>query len=237
LLRAVGLAAMATPLFALAAHAQFAASASITNDFRYRGGSIGSDQPALTLNLSYDAPVSGPVGGYIGGAAAIGPLPDAGVQVLSHTEYVGVAGKAFRDSTWDLGISNTFLSFYNGSVYQDYNAEVYAGLKTKFLSYYLHYSPHYFFDGVGALYAEVDASVRPAEHWRVFAHLGALTPFAGGVPYYPTREQYDARIGVVTLIKGAEFGLAWTFQRPGYGPAGPGSAKPDALIVTATTFF
>jgi hypothetical protein len=228
---------MATPLFAVAAHAQLAASASVTSDFRYRGASIGTDQPALTLNLSYDAPVGGGVGGYAGGAATVGRLADAGLQVFSHTEYIGVAGRAGRDSSWDVGASNTFLSFYDGNVRQDFNPELYAGLRTKFLSYYIRYSPHYFLDRVGALYAEVDASVRPAEHWRLFAHVGALTPFAGGVPYYPRREQYDASIGVATLFKGVELGVAWTFQRPGYGSPSPGDTKPDALVVTATCFF
>ena len=235
--RSVGVAAMVMPMLASTVHAQLAASVSVTSDYRYRGASIGSDQPALTLNLSYDAPVNGGADGYVGGAATVGRLSDAGLQLFSQSEYVGMAGHVGRDSTWDVGVSNTFLSFYDGQVSHDFNPELYAGLKTKIFSYYIRYSPHYFQDDVGALYAEVDASVRPAERWRLFAHVGALTPFAHGVLYYPQREQYDARIGVAALFKGAELGVAWVFQRPGYGSLAPSGIKPDALVVTATCFF
>ena len=87
---------------------------------------------------------------------------------------------------------------------------------------------------MGAVYAEVDSSVRASERLQFFAHLGALTPFAGGVSYYRRREQYDMRVGAALLFRGAELSLAWTFLRPGYGYVGE---RPDALVVTATSFF
>ncbi len=237
MLRALGASAIVSMFWAGAAQSQLAASASITSDYRYRGGSIGSDQPAMTLNLSYDAPVNRKLGGYVGGAATFGQLPGAGWQVFSHTEYVGVTGPAFRDATWDFGASNTFLTTYYGRVSSNYDAELYAGLKTKRLSYYLRYSSHYVINGVGALYAEIDYSTPITERLRFFAHVGVLTPIAGSVPYYPRREQYDARLGAAAIVNGAEFSLAWTFQRPGYGSIESGGVRQDALIVTATCFF
>jgi len=226
------------PLIATAARAQLAASASITNDYRYRGASIGSDQPALTLNLSYDTTAFAGTDGYVGSAVTVGHLPYVGVQVFSQSEDIGLAGPMARGVTWDVGVSNTFLASYGDEqITHNFNPELYAGLKTKFISYYVYYSPHYFLDGVSALYAEADASVSPLEHWRLFAHTGALTPFAAGVLYYPRREQYDARIGVDRLFKGAELGLGWAFQRPGYGRFFPGAGRPDGLVATATCFF
>lgn len=237
MLRALGASAVISMFWAGVAQSQLAASASITSDYRYRGGSIGSDQPAMTLNLSYDAPVNRQVGSYAGGAATFGQLPGAGWQVFSHTEYIGVTGPAFRDATWDVGASNTFLTAYYGRVSSNYDPELYAGLKTKLFNYYIRYSPHYFQDGVGAIYAEVDSSAPISERLRLFAHVGVLTPIAGSVPYYPRREQYDARLGAAAILHGAELSVAWTFQRPGYGSNRYGGARRDALIVTATCFF
>ena len=236
-LRVLGASAVIAISWAGGAHSQLAASGSITSDYRYRGGSIGSDQPAITLNLSYDSPVHGQAGSYIGGAATFGQLPGAGWQVFSHTEYIGLAGSAFRDATWDVGASNTFLTNSYKTISSHYDPELFAGLKTKIFSYYFRYSPHYFLSGVGALYAEINSSAPISERLRIFAHVGVLTPILGGQLYYPRREQYDARLGAAAVVGGAEFSLAWTFRRPGYGSIGPGSYRPDALVVTATCFF
>ncbi len=224
-------------LVAGAANAQLAASLSVASDYRYRGGSIGSAQPALGANLAYDASDGGGVDGYVGGALAVGHLPDAGLQIINHTEYVGMAGHAFRDATWDVGLSNSFQSFYNKSVYRAFNTEFYAGMKGRIFSYYLRYSPHYFLNGVSSLYADVDASIRPTERLRLFAHVGVLTPIVHDVWYYPRREQYDARLGVAAIFTRAEIAVAWTFQRPGYVVQGQDGSEPDAIIVTATSFF
>jgi hypothetical protein len=102
---------------------------------------------------------------------------------------------------------------------------------------YVRYSPYYFQDGVGALYAEIDSSVTVIGRWRLVAHVGALTPFGSGPAYYPTREQYDGSLGLRTLFRGMGLSAAWTFQRPGYWAYSRPAGHPDALSLTATWYF
>jgi len=217
--------------------AQLALSASVTSDYRYRGASLGSDQPAVSVDVAYDTPVANRLDGYFAGDVTVGQFPGAGLQVFEHSESIGIAGPAWRSTSWDFGVSNTVLTYDYDQVSQNYDPEIYAGLRTHFLSYYVRYSPHYFVDGVGALYAEIDGSLPLAKPWRLFAHIGALTPFAAPTTYYPTREQYDARLGVSTLFKGVGLSAAWTFQRPGYAAFPRLASHPDALTVTASLFF
>jgi hypothetical protein len=238
---AIALASLA-PFFAAAtasttARAQFALSAAFTSDYRYRGASLGSDQPAATLSVAYDAPLAGRLDGYLAGAATVGRFPGAGLQVFAYSQAAGIAGPAGQDATWDVGLSNTVLSYDAGRIDRTYDPEIYAGLRTKFISYYVRYSPHYFRDGVGALYAEVDGSVPLASRWRVLAHVGVLTPFAAGVANASGSEEYDGSLGVSTLFRRVQLSAAWTFQRPGYAVLFRPAPHPDALSLTATWFF
>jgi hypothetical protein len=228
----LGAAIVSTP-----ARAQLALSASLTSDYRYRGASLGSDQPAATVSVAYDAPLTGRLDGYFAGAATVGRFPGAGPQVYAHSEAVGIAGPAGQGATWDVGLSNTVLSYDIGRVTQDYDPEIYGGLRTRFISCYVRYSPHYFRDGVGALYAEVDGSVPLDGRWRVLAHVGVLTPFAAGVPNTSSSEEYDGSLGVSTLFRRVQLSAAWTFQRPGYAVFLRPAPHPDALALTATWFF
>ena len=228
---------LAAAVFPKGAQAQLALSASVTSDYRYRGASLGSDQPALTASVAYDAPMATGLDGYFAGAATVGRFPGAGLQVFAHTEAVGIAGAAGPSATWDVGLSDTVLSYDVGGVTRNYDPEVYTGLRTHFVSYYLRYSPHYFKDGVGALYAEVDGSVPLDSRWRVLAHVGVLTPFATGVAQASASEQYDGSLGVSTLFKRMQLSGAWTFQRPGYRYVLRPAPHADALALTATWFF
>jgi len=222
---------------AAAAQAQLAVSVSAVSDYRYRGASIGSDQPAATLNLAYDARASGGVDPYVGDSLTVGPLPDAGLQVFNQSAYAGLAGPLREGLSWDIGVDHTVLAKDVGGLSHGYSPEVYAGVRSAFLSTYVRYSPHYFRDGLGVLYWEVEASAMMTARWRAFAQAGALTPVTSPDPYYPRREQYDGRVGVDTLFRGVILGLAWTFQRPGYGDYGPSITRPDAVVVTATCVF
>ena len=198
---------------------------------------MGSDQPALTASVGYDAPLAGGLDAYFAGAATVGRFPGAGLQIFAHTEAIGMAGAAGRSATWDLGVSNTVLSYDVGRVTQDYDPEVYAGYRTRFVSCYVRYSPHYFRNGVGALYAELDGSAPLNSRWRVLAHLGVLTPLPGGVAYASTSEEYDGSLGVSTLFRRVQVSAAWTFQRPGYESLLRPPPHADALSLTATLFF
>ncbi len=220
-----------------AAQAQLALSASVTSDYRYRGASLGVDQPALTASVADDWPQAGGLDVYFAGSATVGRFPGAGLQVFSHSEAVGLAGPAGRSATWDLGVSNTVLTYDVGWVVQAYDPEVYAGYRTRFVSCYARYSPRYFRDGVGAFYAELDGSIPLNRRWRVLAHVGVLTPLPAGAADASIREEYDGSLGVSTLFKRVQLSAAWTFQRPGYESFLRPAPSADALALTATFFF
>lgn len=237
-LRQVGPGALAIALaLASSANAQLALSASVTSDYRYRGASLGADEPAVTANASQDMPLSGSVGGYFGAAATVGRFPGAGLDVFSNSEYVGVAGPVDDESSWDVGVSHYDVAYDANHIVRKFDAEVYAGLKTRFLTYYVRYSPHYFANGVAALYAETDGSRALIGTWRAFAHFGALSPLSPGGGVYALREEYDGRLGVSTHLKSVGLSLAWMFQRPGGSRNAWIASHKDAIAVTATCFF
>jgi hypothetical protein len=86
-----------------------ALSASINSDYRYRGASLGSDQPAVTVSVAYDAPIAERLDGYFAGAATVGQFPGAGLQASENTESIGIAGAAGQSAGCDLGLSNIVL--------------------------------------------------------------------------------------------------------------------------------
>lgn len=229
-------AAAGAALIPLQAQAQLALSASVTSDFRYRGISLGSDQPAATLTVGYDVPVQDSVGAYFAGSVSLGRFPDAGFQVFDHSEAIGLAGEVAPGVGWDVGVSNISLTYDYGSITTAYDPELYAGVRTRLFSYYVRYSPHYFATGAAALYTEVDGSFPIKGPLRLLAHVGAATPIASPAGRR-RREQYDASLGLATRFKGIGLSAAWTFQRPGR-PASLGPRPPaDAVAVTATVYF
>jgi hypothetical protein len=181
--------------------------------------------------------MAGGLDGYFAGAATVGRFPGEGLQVFAHTEAVGVAGAAWPSATWDVGLSNTVLSYDVGRVTEAYDPELYAGLRTRFISCYVRYSPHYFRGGMGGLYAEVDGSVPLNSRWRLLAHAGVLTPIEMGGANASTNEEYDGSLGVSTLFRRVQLSAAWTFQRPGYDVFLRPAPDADALSLTATWFF
>jgi uncharacterized protein (TIGR02001 family) len=214
--------------------AQVAASASVASDYRYRGVSVSDGRPTLGLDLSYDR-----AGAYLGGSLIAGRLPGSGLGVIGSIEYLGYARRMGGDVVVDVGLTHSrFEQYYDtynyaGSSYRT-DTEAYAGLRTRHISYYVHYSPRYFGDGARTLYVEVDPTFPLNGRWRLFGHLGALTPLDRAGPASP-REQYDARAGLAARYGRGELQIAWTSARPGTDPGyGP---RRDAVIVSATCFF
>lgn len=211
---------------AAGANAQVAVSGTVTTDYRYRGVSISDDRPALSVDLSYDANS----GAYLGGSVIGGHYIDGGARILGDLEYLGYAHAVKSDLTWDVGVSHArFIQYPGGGV--ENNAEIYAGLRTSHINYYLYYSPDYFGGGVATLYAAVDAGARPARHWRLFAHLGVLAPLDGALPGND-RAEYDASAGVAAVFKRGELSLSVTAARPERYVQ-----RRDAIVLAATCFF
>lgn len=230
--------ALATPLLCLslglplgwapAARAQVSAALGVQTDYRYRGISLSSGRAAATFDLSYDHK-----SGFYAGGSTIVTDHDGGLKSLGFIEYVGFATPRRHGVSLDLGVDNQDLAYY----YADRRiplryAEAYVGVVGDFLSAHLHYSPNYLRPGYGALYAEVDGSVKPADKWRLFAHLGTTVP-VGDIE--GRRQRWDARAGVARQLGPIELQASVVATTP--NPPGLTPQEHATVVVGASWFF
>jgi len=210
------------------AKAQISATLGLQSDYRYRGISLSSGHPAATFDLSYDHK-----SGFYAGGSTIA-TDDAGqVRSLGFIEYVGYATPRRGGVSWDFGVDNQDLAYYSaGRRIPLRYAEAYVGVVGDVLSAHLHYSPNYLRPGYGSLYAEVDGSVKPAENWRLFAHLGAATPVGDTEG---RRQRWDARVGVARQLGPFELQASVVATTP--DPPGLTPHNRTALVVGANWFF
>jgi len=219
---ALGLALAAAP----AAHAQLSGALGIQSDYRFRGISLTGRQPVVTLDLAYDHP-----SGFYAGGSAIATNDD-GPQVLGFIEYAGFATPRIGRVSLDFGVDNQNLSEYAGKRYPLNYSEVYVGVAGSHLSAHIYYSPNYFRAGTQTLYADVEGSMKPADNWRLFAHLGTTAPvgkIAG------RHQRYDLRTGVARQFGPLELQASVTATSP--SPPAPTPPERAALLVGASWFF
>ena len=209
------------------AHAQVSAAIGVQSDYRFRGISLTDRQPVVTLDLAYDHP-----SGLYAGGSAIG-VNEGGFRALGFIEYAGYAVPVGRDLSLDFGADNQNLSTYTGKVYPLDYSEIYVGVVDRGLSAHVYYSPNYLKPGVGALYADIDGSMKPADNWRLFAHLGTAAPLGTGPE--SRRERYDFRAGVARQFGPFELQASVT----GTTPAPPAQTPPErtAVVLGASWFF
>lgn len=207
---------------------QVAGALGVQSNYLYRGISLSSGLPAATLDLSYDHP-----SGAYAGASAVGAVVDGQARSLGFIEYLGYATPRRGVVSWDVGLTNQDLAYYaQGRRWPVRYAEVYVGAAGEFLSAHLHYSPNYIRAGYGALYAEVDASTKPVDNWRLFAHLGSVIPVGDAAGRTP---RYDARAGVGRQFGALELQASVTATTP--DPPGFTPRHRTALVVGANWFF
>lgn len=210
------------------AQAQFSAAVGLQSDYRYRGISLSDGLPAATLDLSYDHS-----SGLYAGASAIGAVIGGYGRSLGFIEYLGYVTPRRGGASFDVGVNNQDLAYY----YTDRRvplrySEVYVGVVGDRLSAHLHYSPNYLQPGYGALYAEVDGSLKPAENWRLFAHLGATAPVGETEGRHP---RYDARAGVARQFGPLEVQASVAATNP--DPPRLTPHHRTALVLGASWFF
>jgi uncharacterized protein (TIGR02001 family) len=209
------------------AHAQLSATVGLQSDYRYRGISLSSGLPAATVDLAYDHP-----SGFYAGGSAIGAVIDGYARSLGFIEYLGYATPRRGGVSWDVGVTNQDLAYYTDRRWPLRYAEVYVGAVGDSLSAHLHYSPNYIRPGYGALYAEIDGSMKPAENWRLFGHFGSTIPVGDTGGRQP---RYDARAGVARQFGALELQASVSATSPN-----PPSLTPHhrtALIVGANWSF
>lgn len=221
-------AGVATPV-----RAQVAARAVLTSDYRYRGVSLSDGKPSASLSLSYDHDSGLYAGATVTGV--IGPRGDA--RLLGTAEYVGYARHFDTGTAWDIGATHAKIDDQIRADHSFEHTEIYAGLIRDHASAHLYYSPNYFGQGAATVYVDVDGAFRPARRWRLFGHVGALTPLEGRGSSDIRRERYDLRAGAAAEFERGELQLAWTVTGPGAGyPLGQTQGE-GALILTAMWFF
>jgi uncharacterized protein (TIGR02001 family) len=220
-------------LLAAPATAQLGVSVSADSDYRLRGVSLSDGKPDLSLNVSYDHS-----SGLYGGASLIGVEGlHGGVRLLGYVDYIGYAARFDKTNAWDFGVTN---SNYREELTRPYNysyTEIYAGFIRDDFNAHVYYSPNYLGEGVSTVYLDVNGTVRPAPQWRLFGHVGALTPVSGWAGPDSRREHYDLRAGVAAEFRGGELRLAWTTTSPDLDyPLGHRQGR-AALVLGAALFF
>ena len=220
-------------LLAAPAAAQLGISVSADSDYRLRGVSLSAGKPDLSLSVSYDHS-----SGFYGGASLIGIEGlHGGAQFLGSVEYIGYTARFDQTNALDVGVTN---SNYRLDITRPYTlnyTEIYAGIVRDDFNAHIYYSPSYLGEAVGTVYLDLNGAVRPARHWRLFGHVGVLTPVNGWAGSGSRRESYDLRAGVAAEFRGGELRLAWTATSPDLDyPVGRKQGR-AALVLGAALFF
>jgi uncharacterized protein (TIGR02001 family) len=169
------------------ATAQLSASVSLLSDYRFRGVSFSSEQPAAQADLNYDA-----ASGWFAGAFVSSVKFDfyRNVDRLA----LGYAGYAYRigpEASVDGSVSYADLSGGNNYDY----LELHAGLTARLINVRVAYAPKYFGQDRAGTYVEANTGAQLTEMLRLFGHVGVL--YVRPEPYRPgPKTQFDGRIGL-----------------------------------------
>jgi len=160
---------------------------SLLSDYRFRGVSFSSEQPAAQADVSYDF-ASGWYGGAFISSAKFDAYPNVHQLLLP---YAGYAHRISADLSIDAGIK--YADFSSGSDF-DY-LEVHTGLTARFLNVQLSYAPSYFGQHRAGTYLELSGGTGLTDSLRVFGHAGVL--YVRPEPYQDASgTQVDGRIGL-----------------------------------------
>lgn len=214
------------------AHAQFSGSLTYSSDYRLRGLSLTEERPAISLGAAWDDAS----GFYAGGAVIAHDPANDGVRILGHTEYVGYAAR-LKDGgpAIDVGFANVDMSLYRDRKYPFGYKQVYVGVSKDAVSARVSYSPDYPRNGVDSTYVDLNAAIRPAEHWRLTGHLGAMRRWGGARATDGPVQRYDVRLGIARTFSRAEIQLAFNAITPRPNPIWRRSRT--GVSVAASYFF
>jgi uncharacterized protein (TIGR02001 family) len=218
------------------ASAQVGVSLSLASDARLRGLSLTDNSAALALNLSYDHPSGLYAGGGLLGRAgfAAGDRVDDH-RYVGHNEFLGFTGPLGSDRSWDVGVSNLAYTLdYEHKITLHYR-EVYVGLVQGDVSAHVYFAPDYPRRGLNSAYADLNASHRFNNVWRLTGHVGAHERLGGTPERDGRRWRMDTQLGLAREFGKAEIDLAWTASGPKPLPH-PNQSRPG-FVVAAKYFF
>jgi uncharacterized protein (TIGR02001 family) len=240
LVRRPNLTNLSLPIAALAlcagapAAAQVSGAIAVESDFRLRGLTMSAGRPVASLRLGLDDDS----GVYASGSATVVLTRDEDPRFLGYQVGGGIAKRVGHFWTVDFGIAhNEIRAAYDGGYPYTYT-ELYAGATRAPFSAYVFVSPNYFRSDFWTVYGQLEASVSPAEHWHLTAHVGSLN-YVDTPPQYTVRRKslYDWRLGVAREIGNFEIHAALTGGGPGrqyyYGE----SHSKTAIVAGASLSF
>jgi uncharacterized protein (TIGR02001 family) len=197
---------VATPAFG-----QVSGSVDIESDYRLRGYSLSAGQPVATAQIGYDDDS----GVYLN-LSATGEIGHDDPLFLGVQGNIGYVRRLNQKLSIDGGVTRSqYRSPDRNSRSHNYT-EVYLGLASDPFSARIYYSPDYFRPDVSTLYGEVEATFRPAKHWRLNGHLGSLIYLTTPARYIPGREaRYDWRVGVSRELGSFDLHAALSGGGPG----------------------
>lgn len=217
--------------FAGPAAAQLAFSTNVQSEYRYRGRPWSEGGPVGGLNVSYDHAS----GLYASASLMAVDTVGGGIEPFGYLANLGYSGRAGSSYSWEVGASNSEIRYHRFADRTFVYSEVYAGVQSDHVSLRIHYSPNYFAgQGTETVYADLGGALRPAENWRLFAHLGVLVAVAG--PRFPEGKRYDMSVGVARKISNIE--LTATYVRGEENRLLPNGQRFDReLVVVGATYL
>lgn len=216
------------------AAAQVNAEASLTSDYRLRGYSLSRREPAASLSLSYDDNNSGMFAEVAGVAMHV---PQGGLGVMGGYATLGYGSRLGGGWSADFGLLRAQYapdsSFGRGTGY----TELFAGVSGRSVAVRAAFSPDYLWDRTMTVYVSGDVFQRPADHWRVSGHLGALAFLRTSSPAPASRIQYDWSVQIQRELGQAELGLAVSGGGPDDQYFGGSPHTKTAVTATARWAF
>lgn len=220
-------------LFVAPASAQLNLGASLTSDYRFRGYSLSHGRPAASARIGYDDAS----GLFLDGTAITFLAPDDGLQWMGAIGAVGYAHRLPSGLSLDVGVMRAQLSRRSSLGREGGYTELFAGLSGRSLSARIAYSPDYFRPGISTLYGSIEAIARPAEHWRLSGHIGALTRVGGTPAFRIAPTQYDWRAGVTRTLGKLDLDLSLSGGGPNRDYYGATPHDKTALVGTVRVSF
>jgi uncharacterized protein (TIGR02001 family) len=214
--------------------AQVNVEAGLTSDYRLRGYSLSRGEPAASLSLSYDDNHSGMFAEMVGVAMHV---PQGGFGVMGGYATLGYAQRFGDDWSADVGLLRAQYAPDSSYARRTGYTELFAGVSGRSVAVRVAFSPDYLWDRTMTVYVSGDVFERPADHWRVSGHIGALAFLRNGPPAPVSRIQYDWSVQIQRELGRAELGLALSGGGPDHQYFGGSPHTKTAVTATARWAF
>ncbi len=179
---------------AASGHAQVSGSITVASDVRAHGYSVTGEQPAATVELSYDHP-----SGLYANGSLIASFDDNNRPVVAGTvANVGYAVKVANHTSLDGGYLRTDYRYNSYDYWRPSSMrsdEIYLGAVVHGLAYHAYYSPNFLGYGVSTLYHELAGGVPLKGRLQLTARAGAML-YLDAPERWHLKNDYDWGVGL-----------------------------------------